>query len=235
MEFENLQELFYNELYKNISGDDKGCENIVVNTNVEKCKEEEEEVCLISNEPLTENFITLQCGHKFNYDPLFNEVYQQKWKVQPNEVVKLQRYQIKCPYCRNIQTGILPKIDGYLLLRYVNSPKKYVMKFNKCKYVRKSGKNKGSVCDTSCTFDYCDRCSSLVKKAREREKLKNTKKCDTVENNKQCSEKNTCCAILQSGENKGSVCGKPAKYENIEGDNITRYYCGRHKSFQKTK
>lgn len=225
MDFQNLQELFYNELYKNISGvGEKEYQNAVINTNVEQC--------LISKEELTKNFMTLECGHKFNYEPLLNEVFQQKWRRHPNEVVKLNGREIKCPYCRNVQTGILPKIDGYEALRYVNYPKKYVMKFNKCKYVTKTGKNKGRMCHASCTFDYCDRCISLVKKANER---KNTKTSKEKKYNHHNNCKNTCCAILQSGKKKGSICGNPAKYENNIGVKNTEYYCGRHKTFQKTK
>ena len=35
---------------------------------------EEENICLISNLPLDDTHITLKCGHKFNYKPLFNDI-----------------------------------------------------------------------------------------------------------------------------------------------------------------
>ena len=42
-------------------------------------KVSDENVCLISNLPLTDNYITLKCNHKFNLLPLFNEVCKQKY------------------------------------------------------------------------------------------------------------------------------------------------------------
>ena len=39
----------------------------------------EESLCLISNTLIKkETCITLHCGHKFNYQPLFNEIESQK-------------------------------------------------------------------------------------------------------------------------------------------------------------
>lgn len=55
--------------------------------------------CLISNELLTTNFITLECNHKFNYMELYNEVLEQKTKkLLDNSKLKLN--EVKCPYCR---------------------------------------------------------------------------------------------------------------------------------------
>ena len=34
--------------------------------------------CLITNEPLEKIHITLKCKHKFNYQPLINEIIKQK-------------------------------------------------------------------------------------------------------------------------------------------------------------
>ena len=42
--------------------------------------ESESERCLISNELLVCNYITLECNHKFNYLELYNEVVEQKTK-----------------------------------------------------------------------------------------------------------------------------------------------------------
>ena len=36
------------------------------------------EKCLITNSDLDNNHITLSCGHKFNYYPLYEEVYSTK-------------------------------------------------------------------------------------------------------------------------------------------------------------
>ena len=44
---------FYDELYKSICSPSNN--------------ENTDNICLISNEPLIENFVTLDCNHKFNY------------------------------------------------------------------------------------------------------------------------------------------------------------------------
>ena len=42
---------------------------------------ENEELCLLSKEPLIKDeTIVLECGHKFNYISIFNEIKQQKCK-----------------------------------------------------------------------------------------------------------------------------------------------------------
>ena len=43
-----------------------------------------EDLCLITNENLEDNYIKLKCGHKFNYLPLYNEVVHQKKKILDN-------------------------------------------------------------------------------------------------------------------------------------------------------
>ena len=50
---------FFDELLKNDEEEDKTIET---------------ECCLIMEKPLTENYITLNCNHKFNYEAIYNEV-----------------------------------------------------------------------------------------------------------------------------------------------------------------
>ena len=69
--------------------------------------EENTDVCLISQQPLEEGHITLLCGHRFNYDPLFNDVYNHKKKHYTLDTMRLRDYQIRCPYCRNIQNQLI--------------------------------------------------------------------------------------------------------------------------------
>ena len=38
----------------------------------------EDKVCLISNEILKDDHVELECGHKFNYESMFKELIQQK-------------------------------------------------------------------------------------------------------------------------------------------------------------
>ena len=67
-------------------------------------------ICLITNEILKENYITLKCGHKFNYIPLWNQIYQYKFinSIFKDINSKKIKYTIECPYCRNQEYNLLP-------------------------------------------------------------------------------------------------------------------------------
>ena len=58
---------FYNELSKSLNNNDNNNDN------------DNDNECLISCMPLTENYVTLECNHKFNYEPLYKEICQQKF------------------------------------------------------------------------------------------------------------------------------------------------------------
>jgi hypothetical protein len=63
--------------------------------------------CLITNDILTDKFIELKCGHCFNYLPLWNEVYNQKFAPSFQKASNLKN-SIQCPYCRQIHNYLLP-------------------------------------------------------------------------------------------------------------------------------
>ena len=108
-----------------------------------------ENACLISKEPLSDNKITLECGHSFNYVSLYNEVIYQKRILNSLETNPLLTNQMKCPYCRRIYNYILPyqELDGVYKLYGVNSPDKLVMSMYKCRWLFKSGKKKNNTCN----------------------------------------------------------------------------------------
>lgn len=116
---------------------------------------ENENICLITNNKLTDNFVKLCCGHKFNYEAIFNEVKKQKVKYNHLEVTRLKKHQIKCPYCRTIQNGLLPLVEGFEKIRYVNYPEALQHLPNKCSYIFASGKKKGQTCGKGCSKKYC--------------------------------------------------------------------------------
>jgi hypothetical protein len=92
------------------------------------------ELCLISNLPLTCNFVELKCGHKFNYGPLYKDIFNHKRKFNNMEQIKtkLKQNQIRCPYCRNVQDELLPYYDNF------GYPKEHGINFydaNKSNYV----------------------------------------------------------------------------------------------------
>jgi hypothetical protein len=86
----------------------------------EESEDDDDNVCLITGEPLKDNFVTLNCKHHFNYDALFKEIYKQKYELNTYKTIYLndqeysryiksgQDFFIKCPYCRNVQFSILP-------------------------------------------------------------------------------------------------------------------------------
>ena len=82
----------------------KSVENIEDNT--------EDNQCLITMEPLTEHYVTLQCGHKFNYLPLYNDLINYKSKfMKMDSRGLLASNQIRCPYCRSKQNSLLDYVN----------------------------------------------------------------------------------------------------------------------------
>jgi len=98
---------FYEELYKSLD-------------DIEENNENSEKKCLITNMPLIENFVTLECNHKFNYSAIFNDIFNHKKKYNMMEGNSLKTTEIRCPYCRNIQSKLLPFIEGTKKIHGVN-------------------------------------------------------------------------------------------------------------------
>lgn len=129
-------------------------------TNIENTNNND--VCLLTGEPLVKNNIKFECGHSFNYIPLFNEIsVQKKYNIYDTE--KLSTYNIKCPYCRVVYNYILPYIPSLVKEKKygVNHPEKYTLKLYNCSYTFLRGKNKGNTCDEK-AFDtevgiYCEK------------------------------------------------------------------------------
>ena len=90
---------FYSELYKSLDVEEN-----------EHKTEEDSKLCLITNKPLTDNYYEMKCGHKFNYLPLYLDIKNHKQKYNGMETTsgQLKKDEIRCPYCRKKQTGILP-------------------------------------------------------------------------------------------------------------------------------
>jgi len=104
---------FYEELYKSFDESEE-----VVDT---------DNLCQITGLPLTDNFVTMECNHKFNYIALYTEICKQKFVFQTYKFSSLSEsdqikfkdakkdYFIKCPYCRNIQFTLLPCYENMVL------------------------------------------------------------------------------------------------------------------------
>lgn len=110
---------------------------------------DEDNKCLITNENLNDNNIELNCGHKFNYEALYNEVvYQKTRKLLDNAQLKIN--EVKCPYCRNVTSKLLPFYKYYPVkqVRGVTSPEEYCMKIYECEHVKNGKKCTKSGCKT---------------------------------------------------------------------------------------
>jgi hypothetical protein len=94
---------FYAELYKSL---DESGENKIVNNN------ENDNICLITNTLLMENYVKLVCGHRFNYVPLFKDLVVRKNKTAAMDTQILKANEIRCPYCRNKESTLLPYYEN---------------------------------------------------------------------------------------------------------------------------
>jgi sarcosine oxidase delta subunit len=148
-------------------------------------EDDHENICLITFEPLTDNHVQLYCGHSFNYEAIYNEVFQQKHKYISTAIKRVGKYQIKCPYCRNIQKGLLPPRENFELVEKVNTPINHTMKEHICDHIFKRGSKKGTVCGIRSRETKCKR------------HIKNENTCV-----KQCS------FVLTRGLRKNQECGK---------------------------
>lgn len=101
---------FFAELYKSLD----------VEENNNKTDEDNNK-CLISNQPLTDKFVEMKCGHKFNYIPLYNDLvnHKQKFNGMEGNGSKLSADEIRCPYCRKKQKILIPYYEE-LGLKKVN-------------------------------------------------------------------------------------------------------------------
>lgn len=145
----------------------------LINSNTDS---NDENLCLITGCPLEENYVTLNCNHKFNYYNIYKEVCKQKCKINPLETQRLKFNQIKCPYCREVTNNLLPYIEGKNIekIRGVNHPSVYSLSLFKCNYIYKSGKNKDCKCNMNAwNFNekngwLCKKHNSLIIKNQEK-------------------------------------------------------------------
>ena len=153
-----------------------------------------ENACLITNVPLDAFHVTLHCGHKFNYEPLYQEVIRQKGRLGiHNYHEKIGTHQIKCPYCRTHTNQLLPCIVGQhpviKRLNGVNAPVSLCMPGIKCSY---------NSCKVNAFYEHNSKPYCLRHHAKAKEST------PTATKFIQASVK--CVAEIQTGKNKGKQC-----------------------------
>ena len=141
---------FFSELYKSLDDEDN-----------QNKTETDNNLCLITNQSLTDKFVELNCGHKFNYIPLYNDIYNHKKKYNNMEgsISSLKVNEIRCPYCRKKQVGVLPYYSELITTKtngvnfyddtiLQNSNKTNTYCFGKCEFIVSQSTN------VSCTSTY---------------------------------------------------------------------------------
>jgi hypothetical protein len=83
----------------------------------EEEKEDDTNICLITRMPLMVDFVQMECGHKFNYLPLYNDLVQH---TKPSLSGVLRSGCIACPFCRRSQSTLLPYNERFKLVIGVN-------------------------------------------------------------------------------------------------------------------
>ena len=153
--------------------------------------------CLITNEPLNSFHVALECGHKFNYEPLYQEVLRQKGRMGiHNYHEKIDVNQIKCPYCRTMTNKLLPFIGQHPVIKRlvgVNSPAHMCMPGVKCSI---------ETCNANAFYEhgarpYCLRHHKIALKSKSINKVASKKASDSFVK---------CAAEVQTGKNKGKRC-----------------------------
>jgi hypothetical protein len=86
----------------------------------------QDNICLITQNILDTDHIALECGHKFNYEAIYNDIINHKTKFNKLEKTFLTTNEIRCPYCRNIQDKLLPENNKFPKIHGVNYFDDYV-------------------------------------------------------------------------------------------------------------
>lgn len=88
------------------------------------------ERCLITDEKLQKDHITLKCGHKFNYIPLFKEVIFQKCSLLPKNVSP----SIVTTYTKNTASAVAAAAPAQSNITVVSYNSSYNLETSKVRY-----------------------------------------------------------------------------------------------------
>jgi len=181
----------------------------------------DDNLCMITKDKLTDTHVILDCNHKFNYLPLLKDMYTRIYlshDVKCLRGIPLNVNKIECPYCRSITNHILPFIkEEYNVKIYgINSLKREdlieevnIPFYSICKC---SSEDCNSYCYSGYVLLFCSK--HLSDKKLIREHRNNTKRKFLLQNNMLCK------AILKSGARKGEKCNQQCEIGGI---------CKRHK------
>lgn len=207
---------FYKQLYASLDSSDDNSTNC----------------CLITDEPLLDFFMKLDCGHTFNYVPLYHDIanHKQKFNVMESNMGALNISEIRCPYCREKHPRVLPfyeslglpklngvnavfkdKLCAYLIPNPNYMPDEPIdgffnYKFLKCKCYGLSDQEDADF--------YCDKHKRALAKEKKAELTKQKKEAAEKKKEEAAQKKNAkvvlCETILKSGQRKGEKCNSVA-------------------------
>lgn len=198
---------------------------------VNETQEQEDDTnkCLITRMPLTANFVEMQCGHKFNYLPLYNDLCQH---MKPTIHGIRKNGYIVCPFCRQAQQTFLPfnptvksvvGVNLYPLKLCLDTTATVIIPDTQCEFASTYKCDATHTYKLACGKHYCEshkilgmsiakqdanHADFLLKK--EKQKQRAEKKL-AIEKKKQ--EKNTmpatdgCMQLIKSGPRKDQICG----------------------------
>lgn len=135
-------------------------QNYVIENNIDFYEElkkykssSSDKMCLLTHEPLSDNYITFPCNHTFNYVPLCKEIINSKNAYINYKCCKpLNPKTTTCPYCRKTFDKKLPYIPLYGIKNSSIFSSINCFNLNKCDYKIKTGKNKGNICKCNSAF-----------------------------------------------------------------------------------
>lgn len=187
---------FFAELYKSLDYDENNNKT-----------EEDNNICLITNKPLTTMFVEMNCGHKFNYLPLYNDVltHKKKFNIMEGSATRLKQNELRCPYCRKKSTGLLPYYEE------LNLPKVSGVNHIDINYDNET--------DTIPTNSYYKKCEYLTPNIHFNFNSENI-----VEVYKPCLNLEDCKYIKCSY--MGTQIDYPSNFDNYGDD---KHYCWNHK------
>lgn len=164
-------------------------------------------ICLISREPLYGRYVSLECGHSFNYLPLFKDIYnhKKKFNFKEGKDSHLKINQIRCPYCRNIQNSVMPYYSEFNVehhgINIIHPSIKRVLPFVP-KIIPLGDEKQNEDLLLSISLNKYNVSTQNVNNHSEQ----------------------LCIAILKYGANKGSQCKNKV---------LCNFYCGRHSKHPK--
>ena len=163
--------------------------------------ENDDMTCYITGEVLSKHSVQLECGHKFNYKPLFNSICSLLPLFKGESYIINHTY-IICPYCRHKQNTILPYYEELNLPRIMNINStsiehKYVYKDLKYDYIYCCGKCDEFIDNQLCKNDVVTQCLNTNKYYCKYHILTNVKTQTKLINNQKKKE----AAIIKKKEN----------------------------------